>query len=325
MFSGVVADCSSSWRGTKRAGAGVRGRVERVAEHEPRQRERRRGDRCRRRRRATPAAEAAATPIPADDQDLRRSPSDPQPDDLAGEQLAGLDRRQQHLDHPGRLLLDHPRRDPVAEREQLPEQQQDRDEREPPASWSGPCSGVERRTARRGAARPARAGSTRAGAGERAAGHLAVGRLKVTPSRSPGSPSRGLPCPRRRRARVDVPVARPLGLGAGGRRTSTSTFASNVGAARAAARDRRRGGARDRRRVGGRRRRAPSTPATTATRTTMSTVIPGETRNDFSRTRSVISRRATSQTAARTPVATLIRAPPPRKSWRASGARGRST
>ena len=55
-------------------------------------------------------------------------PEHPDPDDLAGHQLAGPDRGQQELDHPGRLLLDHARRHPDAVPEQLPVQQEHDDE-----------------------------------------------------------------------------------------------------------------------------------------------------------------------------------------------------
>ena len=52
------------------------------------------------------------------------------PRDLAGQQLPGPDRREQHLDHPRGLLLDHPGGHPHPVAEQLPVREQHADERD---------------------------------------------------------------------------------------------------------------------------------------------------------------------------------------------------
>ena len=57
------------------------------------------------------------------------NPERADPQDLAGQQLPGADRREQDLDHPRRLLLDHAGRHPHPVAEQLSVQQDDGDER----------------------------------------------------------------------------------------------------------------------------------------------------------------------------------------------------
>jgi hypothetical protein len=57
-------------------------------------------------------------------------PRVPDAHDLAGHQMTGADRRQQHLDDAGGLLLDHPRCDPDAVAEELPVEHQHRRERD---------------------------------------------------------------------------------------------------------------------------------------------------------------------------------------------------
>lgn len=64
------------------------------------------------------------------DQDQLEQTEDPDARDLAGHQVAGPDRRQQHLDDAGGLLLDHPGRDPDAVAEELPVQDEHGRERD---------------------------------------------------------------------------------------------------------------------------------------------------------------------------------------------------
>ena len=81
-----------------------------------------------------------------DGHDLRQ-PEQPEPDDLAGQQLPRLHRREQQLDHPGRLLLDDALRDELADQDEQRVEHDHADDRD-----AGPLAGrvaarVERRDA----------------------------------------------------------------------------------------------------------------------------------------------------------------------------------
>ena len=289
VVSGVIEDWSSSWRGT-------------IA-----RRTRRRTSRTRSRARTTRARaprgddEVAvdleraprpgrADPDPADEQELAE-PEQAEADDLAREQVGGPDRREHDLDDARGLLLDDARRDPEAEGQQLAVEQEHRGEREPAAasrSSSGPSASDPQR---RRVERPRCCASPRPRRCERPL----LGTRPAAPGGSRRARRRGRP-PALIPAgdhRVESPSAAPAGGAGRATRRSTFTRASKVGAVRTAA-------CAIRRRAGRRPRpcrwSVPSSPkrlGTTATSTTMTSVMAVETRNDFWRRRSMNSRRAT--------------------------------
>ena len=127
--SGVITDCRSSWRETSDAGGRERGGVERVADHEPDERETG-GDqdvavdvqRARRRRRLPRPSTASSSSCP--------SPSRPSPRILPASRCSGLMRGEQQLDDARALLLHDAHGHEVADADQLAVEQQDGEEGE---------------------------------------------------------------------------------------------------------------------------------------------------------------------------------------------------
>ena len=132
----------------ERARAGEQAGVERVAEHEPPDRERggeqdvgvdverpRRGRRHQAR--------------PRDDEHLAE-PEHAEPDDLARQQVLRPDRRQQHLHDARGLLLHDPAREQVAEGQQLGVEREHGDERERPLAIGLGVDRLHRRDLQRG-------------------------------------------------------------------------------------------------------------------------------------------------------------------------------
>jgi len=112
----------------ERAGDRERRRVERIAEREPAEHERQRSERARRQPGAA-REQRRAEPGGVEQCELCQA-EQPDPDQLPRQELRGPDRGEQQLDHPRRLLLDHPCRDPAPIRDQGALEHQHAEERE---------------------------------------------------------------------------------------------------------------------------------------------------------------------------------------------------